>query len=347
MANAYDDLPSLTEAPMPTGESIGKAFQALFGAPTRLAGRALGVPAYQPTPEAAQPAVMPVPTKATDAAADATTKALKATTFSDARFDATNPKATPGAQATPAAVDPNANVAGWNAHVQAVLANMTGMPQSQVAGVLSQPMPGFNKDQGEAAMQTTDGAPKLLNYGYGSTIIGSGKSESGKLNSFTGVGQGAAPAGAAGVFGPPQGKQSMQDELLQTMRDARALRTSGKDMEAHRLEAQVARFTPAVNAAAEMPVRERAVAVGERNAATNAGELNLKANVAEPEVDFNRGVVDALFSGDPKKIDSAMQIVAARRGAQVQDRTVAPMTYRYNPKTQQFEWMSFPTQPKK
>ncbi len=90
-----------------------------------------------------------------------------------------------------------ASRAAWNAHVVNVLGN-AGIP-GDINKIIAQPKPGWDKASGEAAINV-GGAPRRLNYGYGTEIVGSGSGSRGQFNSFTGVGSGAAPAGASGVL---------------------------------------------------------------------------------------------------------------------------------------------------
>ena len=120
-----------------------------------------------------------------------------------------------GAVTPPTPVDPS--VAAWNAHVAGVsgqLGNQGVGTPAEVAALMNGPQPGWTKQAGLDAINKTGGAPRMLNVGYGSTIVGSGSGERGQANNFVGVGTGAAPAGAAGVFGtPPGGAPSTIDTM--------------------------------------------------------------------------------------------------------------------------------------
>jgi hypothetical protein len=95
-------------------------------------------------------------------------------------------------------------------------AGTVGTP-AEVSALMSGPQPGWSKEAGMAAINAPGGKPRMLNVGYGSTIIGSGSATGGnnpnegaayngakgRANSFTGIGTGGVPAGAEGVFGAP------------------------------------------------------------------------------------------------------------------------------------------------
>jgi hypothetical protein len=83
-------------------------------------------------------------------------------------------------------------------------------------------LPAWNKASGEAAINQTGGKPRLLNVGYGSTIVGSGSGSHGQANNFVGVGTGAAPAGPAGVFGNTGKAPTQLDTMHQQLADLNA-----------------------------------------------------------------------------------------------------------------------------
>lgn len=144
------------------------------------------------------------------------------------------------------------SVQAWNAHVAAVAAQLSNLGVPNAAGVLGQTPPTADKAAGEAAIRA-GGAPRLLNYGYGSTIVGSGSGVGGKFNSFTGVGSGATPAGAAGVLGTPATSpfEQAQQHLLDTLNQAQTLRGRGdlaSQLQARGLENQAARLGSLFNA---------------------------------------------------------------------------------------------------
>jgi len=121
---------------------------------------------------------------------------------------------TPGSTTERAAQGEKSSVDAWNQHVAQQLgtAGTAGTP-AEVASLMAGSQPGWGKQAGLDAINAPGGKPRMLNVGYGSTIIGSGSTTGagqsgpnktlGRANSFTGIGTGDVPEGAAGVFGAP------------------------------------------------------------------------------------------------------------------------------------------------
>jgi hypothetical protein len=210
------------------------------------------------SPAASMPALTPAavspPSKAANAAGDAAARALGKDSV-DQATDGPGAQLSPGYRVNTSGAGDAGDVGPWNKFVESQIASLSGLSPDKTRAVLAQPLPSAGRTgaPGQAAtnLNTTTGAPQRLNYGYGTEIIGQGKSASGKLNNFSGVGQGALPEGAAAVFGsggaPAAGGAAagagagnpfdrVQAHLMDIMQQSYAKAQAGDGIGAKRLE---------------------------------------------------------------------------------------------------------------
>jgi hypothetical protein len=217
-----------------------------------------------------------------------------------------------GYQDTPYRAPVTGPTDAWNAHVAAAQGRLSaaGYTVPSAVALAARPQVAFDKAAGEAAVQA-GGAPRLLNYGYGTDIIGSGRGVGGKFNSFTGVGQGAQAAGAAGVLGERKGPMSPMDRYNDLIEKVQAL--SGKGSIAAGLTAnKLLRQATAIHGAF----------MSEQQAAMMARHQQLQEAIAGPGITAATGL-NALIG--TRNFEEARQSQAARAGAQtVQDIATIP-----------------------
>jgi hypothetical protein len=229
----------------------------------------------------------------------------------------------------------------WNTHVDQVTQQLSNIGGPAVAAANYQPLPQWNKAAGEAAINA-GGGPRLLNYGYGSTIVGQSTNGSKKLNSFTGVGTGAAPAGAAGVFGspPPQSPyEQVTSHLQDIMGQAAALRANGTlegAMQARGLENHAARMSSIFSTVAQHAHNMGALGMQQQ-------EFNLRAAQGAPGYELATEKNRLAKTGQWDKL-AALNRAEAGKGLAAPMQTVLPMTGQRNEDTNESSWYpGYPT----
>jgi hypothetical protein len=274
------------------------------------------------SPAASMPALTPAavspPSKAANAAADAAARALGKDSV-DQATDGPGAQLSPGYRVNTSGAGDAGDVGPWNKFVESQIASLSGLSPDKTRAVLAQPLPGAGKAAGMQAMNTTDGAPKHLNYGYGTEIIGQGRSASGKLNDFSGVGQGALPQGAAAVFGsgsaPAAGGAAagagaanpfdrVQAHLMDIMQQSYAKAQAGDGIGAKRLERHAQSVANMFQTVSQHMYQQGLLSAQARG-------QNLQEHIAAPGIATGSAAADAATGGDYGR---AAKIAAATQG---------------------------------
>lgn len=202
-----------------------------------------------------------------------------------------------------------------------------------------QPLPGFDKASGMAAINE-GGGPRQLNYGPGSTIYGESVNGSKKRNSFYGPGAGPTPAGAAApaaAAGSGNPMQQAQAHLVDIMNQASALRARGDisgALQARGLESHAARMGALFTALGQHSYQQGVLGVQNREAA-------LREQVAHPGTKIEELKAAAIGAG---KLDIGRKIKAAESGQNLEPAQAIPaMGYVRDPNTGEMKWVGFPT----
>lgn len=207
---------------------------------------------------------------------------------------------------TAAGAAENASVKNWNAQFASQIAGAGGVgtPDS-VAALINNSTPGWGKQAGLDAVNKTGGAPRALNVGYGSTVVGSGSGERGQANNFVGVGNGPAPAGAAGVNPNPVGRAPSRLETMQGQLEALNARQKMYS------ESGTMRGRLQAVALSKQAQRLSSQLYTEQMAAHAMGSLNLETQKAYPDIAMAMGQLGRIDAGD---IPGAYGVAAVRHG---------------------------------
>lgn len=309
---------------------------------------------YGPTP-ASQPFTAPPwvskmfgsspPTAALAAASAAAAKAAPP----DTSYDVGNQGRPPQFNGSAGAPESATSNAAWNTHVDEVSKQLANLGVTNATAVLGQTPPTWDKGAGEAAINA-GGGPRLLNYGYGSTIVGQSTNGSRKLNDFRGVGSGAAPAGAAGVYGaPPPGSQSPYDQVASHLQDimnqAGTLRARGDlagAMQARGLENHAARMASIFSTVAQHAHNMGALGVAQGQLGVARGELALRTAQGYPA--YERAVNENQLLADGRYAPvGAINRVLKGGGAAAPIQPLQPMSYGRDEDTGERTYYDLPT----
>jgi len=200
-----------------------------------------------------------------------------------------------GAVTPPAPVDPS--VAAWNAHVAAVSGqlggNGVGTP-AEIATLMNGPQPGWTKQAGEAAVNQTGGAPRMLNVGYGSNIVASGSGSRGQANNFVGVGTPTTPGSVPSALGTMRSQLADLNARQKLYSESGTMRgrlmAVALSRQAQRLSQQL--YTEGMTQHA-------------------MGTLNLETQKAYPDVAMGMGALGLINTGDAA---GAYRVQAVRHG---------------------------------
>jgi hypothetical protein len=358
---AYQDLISQRDDAIRRGDMPGRVGSVLAGSAALIPAAA--VDTYQGLKTAAQPLLSGgqnflsaltsgfIPR----ANAAATTAAAKATTAAQSTAAAAAPvpfesgysdtPTTPGGtKGTPESADSNAR---WNAFVQSQLGSLNAQPVAPgpMDPTGSGRMPTWTKQAGEAAI-AAGGAPRNLDYGYGTAIVGSGRGSKGQFNTFTGVGQGPAPMGGAGYYGPSggpggaRGGGSIDDIVDSHMRDVIAQHDQYSNdgtmtgmRKAHELRGYLARLEGLRQGEATRQYQQGIVG-------TQQGQLQLQREQTAPDTFIKALTATQIADKKWEEAERSKRSYGGEAPA-APPQTLTPGTYVYNPMTKTKEWVGW------